>query len=723
MKQDWQSKIVLPKTFASVKAATNSIKRLLSAAKKPWDIEAVNPEDLVTTLRAEQMTDLTKHFMDRAHFLKEFSEGLECAFITGVGVWKLWWGVVPRKTVRVETEMVRMPLSHAISQVTGQPPPPGADPTAPVGPDAAGSPTLIGTEPNPKVAPPTFGQGRFEYKNQNAANYPTQLTREALNPMGFGDGAGSAYSAPEDFIMVPRKRVVEEEILEGRLFLRAVDPYNFHWLPGSKFNRFVGTIEDVEIPRWELLKMAEAGIFPMEKVRAIQPKRIDERYKMSNLRFSETLLTNNGPNTDTAVVTLTEYYGPLVWDGRVIEERAHVLIANDSTVLLVQKNPFLHGKAPYVAFSPLNLPFRTEGVGMVEQVRFIDKGLNQIANLSLDTLVFRLMPIFEVAPETLENPEDLETGITPGKILRKNLAHVGTEAIRPVQFNDVSSGASNVWAALERSHQEGALISDIAEGLPRWRGQQTATESQLTSQQSESFMGGLAADIEKEALEPMVMMAMDLLFQFIDTSNDPRVASILGIGADVLKGMSREETLEMISGDYLVKVSGVTGQIMKAEMLQNLVQFMNLIGQNPQAWLPYVNEDALLRRVLEAFRPHIHDIEDIIADPATADAKKVAAASQEMLPQLLEAIQAGQSAQIPQQSPPLDPNNVLSHTMELQRMAHDREMNSQQAQQTAAQQQHEAQLQAGDQQGQMAQQVLQHHMDRAQQQQQPGGGQ
>jgi hypothetical protein len=682
MKQDWQSKIVLPKSFTSVKMATNTIKRLLSAAKKPWDIESVNPDDLVMALRAEQMTDLTKHFMDKAYFLKEFSEGLECAFILGLGVWKLWWGLVPRKQVRVETQMVQVPS--------------GA-------PQLDQQHAILGGEPTPQQATPPLGQPRFGYREQDASQYPTQLNSEYLNPLGLG-GQSGAPSAPQNYISVPQKKIIQEEVLEGRLFLRAVDPYNFYWLPGSKLNRWVGTIEDVEIPRWELIKMAEAGIFPIEKVNMIQPKRIDERYKMSNLRFTETVMTQNGPNADTAVVVLTEYYGPLVWDGKIIEEYAHVVVANDNTVLLMQRNPFLHRKSPYVGFSPLNLPFRTEGVGLIEMVRFIDKALSQLANLSVDTLVFKLLPLFEVTPETLENPEDLETGMVPGKILRKNLAHVNTQAIRPVQFEDVSSGSTQVWAGLDRSHQEGALISDIAEGLPRFRGAQTATETQQLAQQSESFMGGMAADIEKEALEPMVTMAMDLIFQFLDTANDPRVASILGVGAESLKGMSREDVFELVAGDYEVKVSGITGQIMKSEMLQNLVQFMNLIGQNPQAWLPYINEDALLRRILEAFRPHIHDIEEIISDPATADAKKVAAASQELLPQMLQAIAQGQPA--PNPPPQLDPNQLMEHGLALQQMTHDKELQQMSNQQTAAQQVHEQGMQQSDQQHQQQMQQM-----------------
>lgn len=701
-KQAWQSKIVLPKAFTSVKMATNTIKRLLLAAKKPWDIEAVNPDDLIATLRAEQMTDLTKLFMDKAYFLKEFTEGLECAFILGVGVWKLWWGQVPRKQVRVETRMVQLPPDRPMGQ-------PGE--------------TLLGSIPSPRVAPPPFGQARFEYQQQVGQQFPTQMGQEAINPMGL-PGGPSAPSAPGNYLEIPQvqqeKRLISEEILEGRLFLKAVDPYNFYWLPGSKLNRWVGTIEDIEIPKWELIKMAEAGIFPMDKVMQVQPRRIDERYKMSNLRWSETVMTQNGPNADTAVVKLTEYYGPLVWDGKIIEEYAHVLLANDTTVLVLQRNPFYHRKPPYIAFSPMALPFRTEGIGIVEPVLQIEKALSNLANLSVDTLQFRLMPLFEVVTESLENQEDLETGMTPGKILRKNLGHAGVNAIKPVEFQDISSGTTQVWSALDRSYQEGALISDVAEGLPRNRGQQTATETQLLSQQSESFMGGMAADIEKEALEPLVTMAMDLIFQFIDTANDPRIASILGVGADVLKGMNRAEVLEMISGDYKVKVSGITGQLMKADMLQNLVQFMNLIGQNPQAWLPYINEDALLRRMLESFRPHIHDIEDIIADPAIADAKKAAMVQTEnmpdlirLLPQLLQ-LQQGQQ----QQPTPLDPNIALQHqadmaqtgadqSFRMQEMQHEKEMASMDQQTQAMKAQQQMQQQAAQHQQQMQQMAAQ----------------
>jgi hypothetical protein len=348
--------------------------------------------------------------------------------------------------------------------------------------------------------------------------------------------------------------------------------------------------------------------------------------------------TTNGPTPDTGVVKLTEYYGPIVVDGIVKERLGHVLIANDTVVLINGKNQFWHRKAPYVGFSPVALPFRTEGVGLVEMVRQIDKAMNRIANMGVDTLMFRLMPIFEVAPEAYENPEDFDTGLTPGKIFRRNLQYPSAEALKPIEMNDISQGAVQMQSELNVAHQEGSLISQIQQAIPRYRGAQTATESQAMQDNQQSFFGAMAADIERSFLAPIVMMAIDLIFQFVDTAQDPRVAAILGVEAGVLAGMTREEIMELVQGDYKVHVMGVTGQLEKAEMLQSLIQFMNLIGQNPQAWLPYINQSKLLQRILEAFRPAIHDIEEILADPETAAAQQQAMFGQQITPDLLRLI-------------------------------------------------------------------------------------
>lgn len=687
-KEDWQAKICLPKSFSSVKQATNVIKRFLNASKKPFNLESENPNDLVGVRRCEQMTHLTEVMLEKARFLDEFSEALECGFIMGAGIIKLWWGLVPRIVTKVQTTMVPQ-VPQGLAGVTTKD---GAAPQA-YAPQLQHNPTDVRGDTQPAEAfgnledagrgkqpvssatggdsgssqPPTeqqplgggvpvelaasnrttqpIGQAPKALQQQDIRQYPTQLPNEFINPMNIpgGGGPGGATGSPQlgsEFgpPMIPQRQIVREEILEGKLFIRAVDPYNFYWLPGSKMNAWSGTIEEIEVPKWELMQMAQEGIFDKDLVASIQPMKLEEQTKQSWLRWGEMPRTTNGPTPDTGVVKLTEFYGPIVIDGEVKERYGHVLVANDTVTLINGKNQFWHRKAPYCGFSPVALPFRTEGVGLVEMVRQIDKAMNRLANMSVDTLMFRLMPVFEVAPDAYENPEDFDTGLTPGKIFRRNLQYPGAEGLKPIQMNDISQGSVQLESQLNVAHQEGSLISQIQQAIPRYRGAQSATETSAMQDNQQSFFGAMAADIERMFLAPIVMMSVDLIYQFLDTANDPRVASILGVEAGVLAGMTREEIMELVQGDYKVHVRGITGQLEKAEMLQSLVQFMNLIGQNPQAWLPYINQNKLLQRILEAFRPAIHDIEEILADPETAAAQQQAMFGQQITPDLLRLI-------------------------------------------------------------------------------------
>lgn len=556
-KDEWMSKISLPKPWATVKQAVSTIRRLLSLSKDPWGLEPYNPDDLLLQIRAEKMTRLTKVFLEKADYLNAFTEGLESGFIMGLGLWKVWWGLSPRMSTKVVTT-------------------------------------------------------------------PTMPISGAAEAMPYGGMS---------------KQVVQDEILEGRLYIKAVDPYRFWWLPGSRLNSWVGTIEEIEMPKWKLMEMAEAGIFDPAVVERLQPMSTDDSQQYEFLRFNKRPGFNRTPSSETGMIKLTEFYGPIIIDGKMIERNGHVIIANNKEVLLKQTNQFWHKRAPYVGFTPLTVPFRTEGVGLIEMTRAVNKAMSKLANMSVDTLMFKLAPLLEVNLEAYENPEDLETGIIPGKLLRRNMTYASQgPAMQPIPFEDISQGSIAVAAQLDRAAQEGSLVSEIQQALPRFRGAQTAAEVETKQANQDSFFGDLASNIEQTALKPIIEMANDLLFQFIDTAADPRVGAILGVDAQVLRGMPKEELIELIAGDYSIKVSGITDQLEKAEMLQNLVQFMNIIGQNGQAWLPYMNADALLRRILEAFRPAIRDIEQIIADPATVQANIAAMQQQTNLPHLMNMI-------------------------------------------------------------------------------------
>ncbi len=287
---------------------------------------------------------------------------------------------------------------------------------------------------------------------------------------------------------------------EGTLRLQAVDPYNFVWLPGSRFNRWTGTIEDMEVPAWQLFELADKGVLDPDAVSkaAKSAKRIDATQERRELRFREQR-QSQGANLGMGMVKLSEYHGPLLDEtGRMVQKFGHLIIANDSELLLKQVNAKLR-RPPYTAWSPLLIPFRDEGVGVVEMSRALIKGLNKLINLSMDGQVFKLMPMFEMMEDAYENPEELDSGMVPGKILKRNMSHAGADGIKPIPTEDISAGAIQLEGILDRGIQKGSFITEIMQALPRFRGAQTLGEIDIKAGQQDNFVDVLARDVDNYA--------------------------------------------------------------------------------------------------------------------------------------------------------------------------------------------------------------------------------
>lgn len=562
-KDDWQSKVFLPKAWAAVEQATNLIGRYLRVSDKPYRFDAVNPDDYVAVQRGNRKTKLVQLMMENAGFMEEFLEALKTSFIMGIGVLKVWWDVDTIEKIDLQTT--------------------------------------------------------------------TELTQ-------FGPQTS--------------KQIVRNNITSGKLKLQAVDPYKFYWLPGSKFNKWRGTIEELSATKYDLLMLAEKGVISSEVVKNIKTTTTIDANSQASLRHDTITSSTTAMPQDMQVVELLEYNGPIVKDGRVLATCAHVITTeNGEQVLKKANNAYWHKRPPYVAWSPISVPFRTDGTGLIEQVREVLRNLNRLANFSVDTLLFRLLPMFEVVPDVYENPEDFETGIVPGKIFRRNLTTPQLQGIRPIATEDISQGTVQISAVLDRSFQEGALVTEAQQSIPRYRGTQSATETEIMQSNRDSFFGGLAASIENNALKPLVEMCGDLVLQFLITTNDPRVAQILGVDAQDFAGMTREEAMELIHDEYTLKVTGLTSQLQKTEMLQNLVQFMNLVGQNAEAWLPYIDQGRLLQKILECFRPLVEDVDKIVLDPVEAERRMQANQQRQQQQMLMEMLpQMAQLAQNQQQN-------------------------------------------------------------------------
>lgn len=216
-KDNWQSKVFLPKAWAAVKQATNIIGRYLRIENKPYQFTAVNSDDYIAVTRGARKTKLTRLMMENAGYLETFLESLEGSFIMGIGVIKCWWDV---DTIE-----------------------------------------------------------KLELQDRPELN-------EAGAPMG--------------------RQIVRNKVDNGELKLRAVDPYHFYWLPGSKFNKWRGTIEELEVTKYDLLMLAEKGIISQAVMERVKTTSNVDGQSQNQMRFDDNGTTVITPQ-DMGIVRLLEY--------------------------------------------------------------------------------------------------------------------------------------------------------------------------------------------------------------------------------------------------------------------------------------------------------------------------------------------------------------------------------------------------------------------------------
>jgi len=534
-KQDWQSKIVLPKAFAAVKQATSSVSQMLRTAEQPWTLEPVDPDNLQDAAAGSRLAMLLKFLFDESGAYDAMGNGLETAFLTGLGVWRTAWS----------------------------------------------------------------------------------MQRRQLPPRVNAFGA-----------------VERPVVMEGGLAVREVDPFGFFWLPGSRLNAWTGCIEDYEAPVHELrelvkqLGLEDSGVLRSQDIVPSGATSSDARNEHRSAR--DEWQRRNNAKSALATAWVTEYWGPLV-DGQhnTLDggNQWHILIVGDRHLLVAQRNQLWSNKPPYTAFSPMRHPRRpVDGIGVVEPALEINKAISRITNMGIDRELLAILPTMLGVTDAFENPEDLDAGITPGKLLRISRAaamQMGgnlKNALQPLEIGGLSPQTVPLLGILDRAVQEGSQISEIQQALPRFRGAQTLGEIEMKGAQGQDFMSSLAKRIDEVGIQPLVEQGMDLTLQFLHTIGDKRAARILGFDDYAFwQSTTLEERLQIVQCDCVLKVHGVSDQAKKSEQLQELMTFFTVIGQNGEAWLPNINQGEILKRIIESFNG-IRDVDKLINSPEEAAA-------------------------------------------------------------------------------------------------------
>lgn len=402
--------------------------------------------------------------------------------------------------------------------------------------------------------------------------------------------------------------LVQKQRKEGTLYVQSIDPFHIWVGPRTRDNnRFDFLIEETLVDVDELKKQKNLdNTQNLEHVDRITDQMYfaDQIYTRDFARYDKRMIPAEHYRKQAM---LWEYWGDIIdpHTQEVVAQNKHILIANRTTVLKFEDNPYWDGLPPYIIFSPLAVAGRFPGQGLLEMNMSIKDAIDRLAQKQEDHLSFSVIPMMEVEASALENPEgDMQTGVQPGKVFYKR-AGAGVGAVAGVQFPQLGAASFNAQMAMEKEYQRGTFITDQAQGILDVKGETTATEVQNTQLQSTLMLADIAQNVEDSCLKFVAEKIWARAFQFVDSTTSPTWSELLGpdVG-QVLDTIPSWIRLKLILGRYNFKASGLSRTL---ERQQNLSKYKDLLGTIAQMGGAQilqsigVNLPAMFRRVFDAY--------------------------------------------------------------------------------------------------------------------------
>ena len=250
-----------------------------------------------------------------------------------------------------------------------------------------------------------------------------------------------------------------------------------------------------------------------------------------------------------------------------------------------------------------------DGRTYVELFRPTVETHENVANRILDIASMN-MNAFEVNPDVLDNPEDLEFGIGPNKVLiRAEDANPGDRAVQSIEMGrPVSADLMRLWDATKQEAQEAAAQSDISLGQTVQNSGTTATEVAASERGQGALNDSISMDIDLGFLGPVAELVYFCALQHVNRDT-PGIWWGLSDEDQQLLESSREEFRER---PIAVKASGLTKAVARSRRTRGLLGAMNVIGGNEKLIAAFESEFStakLVRVIFEDFGVPMKDLE------------------------------------------------------------------------------------------------------------------
>jgi len=369
--------------------------------------------------------------------------------------------------------------------------------------------------------------------------------------------------------------------------LKPVQPRNFLIDPVAvSIEEAIGVAVDEYVPYHQVEQLQEVGVYKdVDITLAYQDSDIDADPELSKQPDDKIRLTKYYGLVPKELMELEEDFEAEEDDGMYIE--AIVVVANGSICLKAERNNYMMGDRPVVAFPWDIVPGRFWGRGICEKGYSSQKALDAEMRARIDALALTVHPM--MAMDATRIPRGTHPEVRPGKLLLTN--GNPQEVLQPFNFGTVSQITFAQADALQKMVQTATGAIDSA-GIPgSINGEATAAGISMSLGAIIKRTKRTLINFQESFLIPFVTKVAHRYMQFepeMYPVNDYRfqVTSSLGIIAREYEVTQLVQLLQTMGTDsplYPVLIQSIIDN-MNISNREQLVQVIAQASQpNPQA--------------------------------------------------------------------------------------------------------------------------------------------
>lgn len=257
-----------------------------------------------------------------------------------------------------------------------------------------------------------------------------------------------------DFPELGSQKVEVEKTTKNQPVVEMVDLYDFFWDPKGFDIDSCGWVAHRTYRSYDyLLKMQKQGLYKnvalLEKDKNRPFKGETDKVTRTNALGTTDPQNYSGGSDKEANIELIEYW----------EDNRVVTIANRSVVIRDDKNPFAHGKKPFVRFIDQSVPKEFCGIGELEPIETLQKELNDMRNQRMDNASLILNRMWLVANGAGVDEDELVSDV--GGVIHTDKI----EGVQPLYPPEIPNSSYREETLIKADIQQTTGITDYTKGV------------------------------------------------------------------------------------------------------------------------------------------------------------------------------------------------------------------------------------------------------------------